>query len=187
VLIADAPTAPDIKNAGSQFSRYLQGHGVEAPEATRIGGLLDDFVGKQLPELGVLSTVRELREQLRAEKVVAKQIYPGRRLEPDSIGFLMQHYGDDIRAGLLRPGRLKNIDGNLYFGVRDQLKQMTPPLSIADFFEGVAAEGKHGTVGARRIRALSTMLGATELDTARFLSAVRPDRLPPRVRKNPAR
>lgn len=167
----------DLKHAGSEFCQHLQAHGHSTSEATHLGKLLDSFVSARLPQLEVLSAVSELRELAQPRNVKAKLPYPGRRGGIDPVTYLKDHYGDEIRAGRLGPGRLETIDRALYASIYGRLPLMSPPMNMAQLFDSIADEGKKGRPSTRRLRALSTILGMNEKDTASFLSGVRPDRV----------
>lgn len=173
-LIKQEITAPIPDNIGRRFSQFLRERGASDRD---IAKELNLFLQQELPEFTALSAVRELREQYRSEKVRVTKPYPGRRSGVEAVAYLMEHYGDDIRSGLLGPGKLQKLDQNLYIGVQAELSQRTPPQTIGEFFDVNTAETKKGSPFQRRVRACAELLDTTEEDSARFFSGMRADRV----------
>ncbi len=82
----------------------------------------------------------------------------------------MTEYGEELRDGLLGSGRLGNLDQNLAMGVRDQLAKMNPPLSMKDFFDGVAKKEKVSPI-LQRARLFASILGVSEVEAAKFATS----------------
>lgn len=135
--------------------------------------LPSSLVRTLFPELGVLDAVAELREQIRSEKVRAKQPYPGRKSGVDPVEYLVSTYGQEIAHGQLGPGQLHVLDQNLYLGVRQKLAQMKPPLSLADFLDSKRSPTKHGAPTQRRISACAQLLDSNEEAACKFFGNLR--------------
>lgn len=123
----------------------------------------------------VISAVRELREQVRAERVQQKAAYPGRRSGVDPVEFLKATYGAEIASGQLGPGQLCVIDKKLYDAVRNSLPGTDDAPSMQHLFEALRAPEKHGsTPYQRRAVACASVLGTEAEQAAQFFGSLRP-------------
>ncbi len=183
---------------GDAFAEFLKDNGVDD---TKAASFLDRFIAEKMPDLAVLAAVKELRELHKRERVRDKPIFPGRKSDVDAVGYLLRHYGDDIRANRLGPGRVQVLDKHLYNSVNIALSNTTPrpefggktiaqhyfpegdpPASIRELFDRLSAKGVFLTPLEERARACAIVLDSTDEEAARFFSTLRTDR----VYSNPA-
>lgn len=98
----------------------------------------------------------------------------------DPIEYLLEHYGEEIREGQLRAGRLCAIDPKLHDAVRYQLGKGQPSKTVGQFMDELAGyEQPSRTNYRRRIGALATLLGSTEAEAAKFFGSIHANRHQP--------
>lgn len=178
-------TPADVKaeqflNAGARYEEFLLKRGASPEQAADQRLALTLFMAQEMPDIGVLEAVQELREIATRKPVPKRRPYPGREeCELTPLNFLHKYYGDDIAAGGMGPGRLSVIDQRLYRAVSWELSQQNPPQDIRTYFEQLCDESKRGRTSDRRSRACATVLGTSEDAANRFFRSVSFARLEP--------